>query len=428
MKEEIQEEMDEAMGKEIDDQGQAQGAKKGGWNVGPNYKKGRRLKLFRLLMYAGILPTHALALINDSELYLKRKAYFMTNEGTLVKERVAGEFVYRIRRMPKDADLVELMDACPKTYDFYDKTSEWMIKRIKGRTWEGDEKRMYRNAETILFCDRLPVRYLLEEKSTLREMFSGNEYYTSQELLADSSGEFDRNNYEVDLNKEFVFPIGGSRNSGALFTNGGVYAIYNFSKWNMEFRGKTETSLLDYLRNIANARGMDKPKMAALFLYRTDKVLRELANPTVKYAKSVKRITEVYDDVYALPLTTEGQMLASYMCNPSWRESMNRIFRIENARDGDDVNTDYLYRVDGISRDGDGTIRYVILFAVPDIKKLTRLIDTIENATDRSKFIVRCFDFQEGFIKSFMPEGVLIQTAAFDKFLEYVNHLQEKGE
>lgn len=413
--------------REIAAQGENKSTDRRVGNNSPNYKKGKRLKLMSLLMYAGLLPSHSLALINDKEMYLKRKAYFMEKEGTLIKDRIAGETAYRIKKMPQDADLVELSDACPKTYEFYEKNADTMLARMKGRTWKGDEKRMYRNAEVIMFCDRLPVAYALEEKGTLREKFKGNEYYTPQELLADSGGDFDEEKYEIELNKEFTFPIGGSRNNGVLFTRGGVYAIYNFSKWNMEFKGTAETYLLDYVNNIAIARDMSVDT-SVIFLYHSDKILRELANPSVKHVKSVRKVTEVYGSAYALPLTKEGQALASFMCTPGWRDFMKSSFRVEQPSKTDDVDTDYLYRTDGIVRDADGTIRYVILFAVPDIKKLSRLMDTIENATDRSRFVIRCFDFQEEFIKSFMPEGVIIQTASFESFMEYANHLQKKGE
>ena len=422
--------MEENRLKEIVVQGEvnSDGDERNAPNGGPNYKKGKRLKLMSMAMYAGLLPTSSLALINDKEMYLKRKAYFMEKEGTLIKERIAGELAYRIKKMPQDVALIELSDACPKTYDFYLRNSETMLARMKGRTWKGDEKRMYRNAETILFCDRLPVAYSRDGKGSLREKFKGAEYYTPQELLADSGGNFDDGKYEVELNREFTFPIGGSRNNGVLFTKGGIYVIYNFSKWYMEFKGTSETYLLDYVSNIAAARDVSAD-VSVLFLYHSNKILSELANPSVKNMKSVRKVTEVYGSVYALPLTEEGQMLASCMCVPGWRDFMGSLFRVEKPKAGDEVNTDYLYRTDGITRDADGTIRYVILFAVPDVKKLSRLMDTIDNATDRSRFVVRCFDFQESFIKEFMPEGVTIQTASFEKFMEKAReHLRIEGE
>lgn len=393
------------------------------YNDGPNYKKGKRLKLFRLLMYAGIVPSSSLALVNDKETYIKRKAYLMAKEGTLIKEQGAGEYVYRIKRMPKDVDLEELKSACPDTYDFYKNNAKLMMQRIKGITWSGDVKTMFRRAETIIFCDRLPVAYMLEEKTSFREKFIKNDYFTSTELRSSNKGNFEKEDDEEDLNKD-KFPAGGTRNNGVIFSEGGVYTIYNYSKWSMEFKGMTETYMLDYVKNVSYARDLYSD-VAAMFLYRTERVLREMIKPVAKYAKSISKITDIYDFVYALPLTVEGQQLAAFMCRKGWREKLMKMFRIQTPASEDGLNTDYLYRADGISVDANGSVQYVILFAIPNIRKITKVLEEIGKAKDRSCFVVRCFDFQEEFVKSLMPEGVTIQTASFSQFMK---HLQREGE
>lgn len=133
-------------------------------NDHPNYKKGARKAIMGMLLYAGVLPTKVLPLIDWNESTLAEKARFMRREGILVKEKIGREMAYRIARLPQDdKELHELSSMFPKRYLDYINNKTELLQRIKGQTWKGDPMRMIRNAGAIAFMDRLPVEVPPEE-------------------------------------------------------------------------------------------------------------------------------------------------------------------------------------------------------------------------------------------------------------------------
>lgn len=379
-----------------------------------NYRKGARRSIMGLLLYVGIIPAKMLGLINWNERTLKEKAYFMNKEGVLAKENIDNEWVYRMAKMPKkQKEIFDLQTEFPKRWQNYKVEGAAMLRRARGLTWQGDSLRMIRNAEAVMFMDRLPVKYAPEDKGTIADKFEGNLFFTAMEMRDDGDRESSLDQYS--------YKAGYTRSNGVMFTEGGTFVVYNFSKNLLEFHVTREGIIFELAKKTAlnHKQGI---RVSAIALYRDAKLFKKLITRSKYYANTLDVLDTLYHDVYALPLTREGQELAAYMCVDGWEEAIrdvcggSKFLEVMDYR----INSDGKIEMD---ENGEKVKKYAFVFCIPNITRFKRFIDYI-NAHDHPKeFVIVCFDFQVEEVMAVAPRGVDIRIG---RFIDFKERMKEK--
>lgn len=368
-----------------------------------NYKKGIRKKVTAIMMYAGGIPAGAIELLQDNPVNVKKKLYEMRMDDDEVVEKikVEGHQVYIIKHLPEGKELNGFVSVCPKLYKQCEPRMSENRKQIKSKT-EQKHRRIFRNAETVMFMDGLPLAYLPDEKVEIHEKYIENAYYNSLEIVTTEDGEITK-------------IISGSRNNGVIFSDGGIYLIYNYSSWGLAI-SSNERRVQSHIKKISFAKKMGRMEISPLVLYKDDSVYRKLLEPTVRiHQETVDNLFEEYRNGYILPLSPEGQQAAEYMCLPDWKEKMIKLFQITphkpNAMTG---NIGHGTVKSKNSRTGEITERTVFLFAIPDIVQFGIFLDYIREVNDKNRFAIACYDFQEAVVRQLAGDYAQIKVCKID--------------
>lgn len=362
----------------------------------------RVFTLLTLLSYVGEFPVSSIHLLGSKEAWRKlihqltlQQTYRFPDESDRINCRlllVTGKGKSKSIRLSKAA--VQILERInPEAARYY--TQSYLR-----HNHSGDEKRVerfHRVAESVAFLRQAGYEscpYQLPDLQLCaiqRVVPSEPSFYISNEL---------KHIGDDDVNK-----ISFSRITGAIFSPGGCYAVYNSRDYLMKWNGRGESKTRLMLTEIARMNAKTEEVTSAILLGKD----YDIAVMTLRSLNSIKRaemrFDSNYDHLHFIPMDSFGMRLVNILTLPDWRENLlSLLFDEDDCANGNSI-FDYDALEKGI---------YVLSFLDSDIIRLNRFREAIGN---RNAEII-CFPEQVTFLRSFLGNHVRLRTVTLDSVEE----------
>lgn len=347
----------------------------------------------------------------------------------------------------------DIIDCFPKEYVELYHTSE--VKSLRNRaTQRSCCERVMSIADAAVFSHCAGERAYPPERGSLSE----NKEKGTLRGCYFSSAEFKRftNTYSDDV---FVDDAGnrkiqGSRMAGIYIApSGAYYMMYSIGTTHITWNFNEEKMFREIKNSFYDDDNGALYFDGMVFLYERDRVAKNVADITTNRRmirkEGVKLLTKIlkytprnrnlnqnlsmdnwlYGSAYFLPQSRDGVEMMQIMSMPNWKKSMREYFltpELLKHKDG---------MCDGKIENDDGTYTFVDIFCIPDLAQFYRFYIRYlseknekgreKNTNKKDQFVIRCFDFQENFVKGVMEdENVVIISTPFKEFFE--KYMKEK--
>lgn len=362
----------------------------------------RVFTLLILLSYVGEFPLSSIHLLGSKEAWRKlihqltlQQIYRFPDESERISCKlllVTGKGRSKSIRLSKSA--VQLLERInPEAAHYY--TQSYLR-----HNHSGDEKRaerFHRVAETVAFMRQVgyescPYSLPALQLCAIRKVVPAEpSFYISNELKHIGND---------DVNK-----ISFSRITGALFSHGGCYAVYNSRDYLMKWNGKGESKTRLTLTEIARMNAQVEEVTSAILLGKD----YAIADMTLRALNGIKRaemrFDANYDRLHFITMDQFGMRLVKILTLPDWHDRLSALLFDEDDRADGQNSFDY----DALE---DGT--YVLSFLDSDIIRLNRF----REAVGERKAEIVCFPEQVSFLRSFLGSRTRLRTVEMDSVEE----------
>lgn len=375
-------------------------------NIKKRYDKGVRRQIAEIICLCGVVPDKSLR-------YLHEWNYRWAREK--INEMIKEEYLLYLHRAPKPRVI---------TFDANDDITNKIInvlpeqlcllwqsytKEDRHKYISADDKikvsRIYLNADANLFVYGIGINVIPDSKYAITDKRLGDAcYYTSREIKQGLR-------YTADVIKVGDdVKIANSKLRGLLMSDGGDYGVYrldsrsDFSK-NGEYKMKVTLE-----RAVKRKRNGNAEYERSIIIADENKkeILPSIMDPDIDDGRyTYTNMENVYQYIYGLPASVEGQMVLKLMTKKNWQMEMLANFGMPVTPPSINVICDD-YR-DGI---------FYLLFCIPDVKRLRKFITRAELQEERDKFVVVCFDFQVDMLRKATKNRVKIKSIPLLQYLE----------
>lgn len=403
-------------------------------NNAPNYKKGNRLEIIKILYTNVALPYRSLRMYKGQTRLTHRLAKKMEKEGLL--EIVSGEggVKYIVVKGVKENYLdtyARYMDksylsACLKQMEEYTK-----CKAGNGEDRAYSEKkrlrleRLLNMSETILMMHLGNVNVYPDETISLESAMRSGElpgdkaiFYTSTEIKRAGYIE------DVEKAKDGSKKVQTSRIYGMLVSDGGIYAVYNISNRLIEWKQYGEIKMQHHIKRIT--RGMNRASgedIGCVLLANEMKMFaRVITNEYDRNRKGYQILLNIdyaYENMYGLPTTKEGIEMLMLMQEKDWKEQLER-----NLLAGCTRNIKSYSVVCDAQNEEDG---YILLFCNGNIARLKLFLQRAVNAREDEKFCVYCFDFQLPLLAALEIGDTAVKSMSIYEYKRMIGEREENA-
>lgn len=304
---------------------------------------------------------------------------------------VSGKGDRRTLRLHKNG-LPLLSQLHPAALDHYLKTTD-------GHRFSGSDAHVLRNhrvAESLAMCLAAGVEirpYVLppiQKREILHTVPASPSFYIARDLK--------RLDEARELGKTIF-----TRLTGALFSPGLCYAVYNtraaVMKWNGMGEFKTAHHLLELARMNAGLERIDR----ALLLGETMEVALQTLQESDKSRRMELRFDRIYPHIHFIPMDDQGIRLLKLLTLPDWNEQMLAALFPPELRLGGPGVMEYDARRDGTC---------IFSHLDGDIARLVRLRQALEHT--EATFEVLCFPWQTAFLRGYLGDRVALKEIAMD--------------
>jgi len=385
----------------------------------PDYKTGKRRKIIELLLTV-VVPQKGLFLLGDPYIYAKalRK---IADEGIVKEVVIQKKHMFVLNDFENNGNkyLKDFRIGCYGYYNLYGKNNAYRIAQGE-KKWGQEVQRAYRQGLTLVMLYSVGVKSTSDIRPSLNQidvLDSPPYYFTALEVKGKKGRkkvsesvyrEIDLNNDKVDAGSRYM----STRAMGVLFSNGGIYSIYNIEQKNTNWVDRSEINFSAYAYSVGMRKEMKQEdnKSRALIFYRNEKRIRDvLIGDKNKNYLSLGQCG--FDRLYMIPYSLEGQLLLKDMTEAGWeKKRIKEICRMENLSPDFEVNR--------LSVDCDGTLNdtYYFFFTNCELCRLNRFIKGARwNLGGEDEFIVYCFDWQKPGIEEFVGNAATIRVIPFDR-------------
>lgn len=214
--------------------------------------------------------------------------------------------------------------------------------------------------------------------------------------------------------------IRGSRATGILLTDGGIFVVYNTAAAEMKWEYKAEMRLKALLQIELCQTRLSKQYQGSAqdaIVFGADmKQMERLMGIGSKATRSFFVLDGNFEHFYFLTSDRHGEVLLQMLCTPMLCETLNKIL-MENLSAS---RPDWTIVNDGFDENG-APVLFGYTCDMPRIKRF----DTALALHDRTGTLV-CFDFQEGALRRICGERVSIQCIDFNAFEGSVLYLTQE--
>ncbi len=362
-------------------------------------------RLLQLLSAAGEFPTRSLHLLGNERSYEALVRRLMTVQqfrsedgGDLGRHKlltVSGKGDKRTIRLHKSG-LPLLSQLHPNALEHY-------LVATNGHRFSGSDAhvlRSHRVAETLAMCQAAGVEFRpyvlppLQKRDILRTIPTSPCFYIARDLK--------RLDEAAELGKTIF-----TRLTGALFSPGRCYAVYNtraaVMKWNGMGEFKTAYHLLELCRMNAGLTQVDH----ALLLGESMSTALQTLQESDKSRRMELRFDRIYPHVHFIPMNQQGIRLLKLLTLPDWEgQVLSALFPSELRLSGPGI-------MEYDAKRG-GTFLYSHLDG--DIARLVRLRQALEHT--ETSFEVMCFPWQTSFLHEYLGRRVELREVTLDALEE----------
>jgi len=363
--------------------------------------------LIMLLSTVGEFPTRSLHLLGNERVY-KALVHRLTSPETFRNSMTSEEMTVRLLTVTGKASgkTVRLYKAALPILEWIG-GKEYYLSSFWNHKFPGDaahKERNHRVAEAVAMCMRAGVAYRPYLLPTLQnwEIRSVIPKYPAFYLAKDI-----KRVGEEEINKTMF-----TRLTGALYTDGSCYAVYNTRNAVMKWHGKGEFKAMQNLVDISRLNaGISRVDSAVLF-----GESEKIALDTLLLSDKMDfRFDSVYRHVHFIPLNEFGIRLLSLMLIPDWNAQLLDLLFDPEARSYNKGVFEYDAFVDGV---------YVLSHLDGDIARLIRFRDSVYNRAGR--FEVLCYPDQVLFLREYLGPNVSIKTIGIDSVEAELGRKQEE--
>lgn len=346
-------------------------------------------RLLQLLSAAGEFPTRSLHMLGSERSYealvrrLTTVQQFRAEDGSDLGSykllTVSGRGDRRTIRLHKNG-LPLLSQLHPAALEHY-------LTATNGHRFSGSDAHVLRNhrvAESLAMCMAAGVEirpYVLphlQKRDILHTVPASPSFYGGRDLK--------RLDEAAELGKTIF-----TRLTGALFSPGQCYAVYNtraaVMKWNGMGEFKTAHHLLELCRMNA---GLDRVDRALLLGESMDVALQTLQESD-RSRRMELRFDRIYPHIHFIPMNGEGIRLLKLLTLPDWNETLLSTLFPPELRPGGPGVMEYDAQREGV---------YILSHLDGDIARLVRLRQALEHT--EASFEVLCFSWQTAFLSAFL--------------------------
>lgn len=363
--------------------------------------------LIMLLSTVGEFPTRSLHLLGNERVY-KALVHRLTSPETFRNSMTGEEMTVRLLTVTGKASgkTVRLYKAALPILEWIG-GKDYYLSSFWNHKFPGDaahKERNHRVAEAVAMCMRAGVAYRPYLLPTLQnwEIRSVIPKYPAFYLAKDI-----KRVGEEEINKTMF-----TRLTGALYTDGSCYAVYNTRNAVMKWHGKGEFKAMQNLVDISRLNaGISRVDSAVLF-----GESEKIALDTLLLSDKMDfRFDSVYRHVHFIPLNEFGIRLLSLMLIPDWNAQLLDLLFDPEARSYNKGVFEYDAFVDGV---------YVLSHLDGDIARLIRFRDSVYNRAGR--FEVLCYPDQVPFLREYLGPNVSIKTIGIDSVEAELGRKQEE--
>lgn len=357
-------------------------------------------RLMLVLSAVGEFPTRSLRLLGNERSYealvhrLETVQQFRSADGADLGSykllTVSGKGERRTIHFSKSAlPLLSLLH--PSALDCY-------MAATNGHRFSGSRAHIQRNhrvAESLAMClnagaEVRPWILLPLQKQQIESRVPGMPSYYLAKALKRLDG--------AELNKTIF-----TRLTGALFSPGCCYAVYNTRGSVMKWSGMGEFKTACHLTELARMNaGLERVDRALLLGERMDVALQTLLESD-KSPRMELRFDRIYPHIHFIPANRQGARLVHLLTLPDWNERMlSAVFPAE-------------WRITGpgsFECDAQHEGRFILSHLDGDIARLVRFRQALENGA--GPFEVLCFPWQSAFLRDYLGGAVQLRALSMD--------------
>lgn len=363
-------------------------------------------KIIMLLLITGEFPFRSLGILGN-ERWFKATAVRMTQYQD-VRMRESGK-CYRCKLITiSGKSNLRTIRLCRSSFELISEEmaellSNYMIDTY-GHRFHGQERiteRNHRIAEVSLVCMRSGIecrthlipRLQKQEKKYLN--FTDPAFYSSKTIKRLDVDEMNKSKY--------------IRMVGAIFSQAGLYEIYNSRSDAMEWYGQGEDKSILIMEDVCRYNFPISDCHRAIIFGNEYDVALETLHRFESGDKYVQLDLLGYQSMHFLPMDESGIKLLQIMMIKNWDQMLLRlIFEIKYIPDVKEFNYDA--RIDDV---------YVLSFLDSDIIKLASFYKTVTQ--EKFKWEVACFDTQLPFLRKYLGEEAVIRSFPLDLIHEKLN-------
>lgn len=252
----------------------------------------------------------------------------------------------------------------------------------------GHVERNHRVAETLAMCQGIGIEFgpyalpVLQKKRIAQIVPTTPSFYIARSLKRLDS---------TEMNKTIF-----TRLTGALFSQGTCFAVYNTRSAVMKWSGMGEFKTTQHLTELARMNaGIPRVDRALLLGESMDVALQTLLESD-RSLRMEMRFDRIYPHIHFVPLNDQGKRLLRLLLRPNWDE------QILSALFPDQWRSRTPGVVEHDARKGD---MYILSHLDGDIARIIRLKQALE--LNRLPAEVVCFPWQTPFLRSYL--GALAQ-------------------
>ena len=351
-------------------------------------------RLVTLLSYTGEFPAGSLYMLGNERVFkalvikliLPQTICVGSEQITCRLLNLTGKGRGKTIRLNKGAlGLLDFID--PKARNYY-MNSFW------NHRFPGDAAHIERNhrvAETAALCMRSGINTIpyrlpkLQNQQLLKLIPERPVFYLAKDI---------KKTGENEMNKTMF-----TRMTGAVFSSGSCFAVYNTRSCGMKWRGMGEYKALNSLTEIARMNSEVKSIDSAILIGRSADIAFRTLDNTENTQKQEFRFDSIYRHIHFIPSDEFGIRLLRLLTLPNLKENILSLLFDHKDRTDETGAFEYDAHIYGT---------YILSHLDGDIARLIRFRDALEVYPQKSEII--CFPEQAKFISELMSDKAEVRT------------------
>lgn len=358
-----------------------------------------------LLLITGEFPFRSLGLLGNERM-LKATAVRMTQVHDIrVWDR---EKTYRCKLITisgkSTLKTIRLCRSCFELLsDVFPELLESYLTDTYGHRFHGEKRvieRTHRVAEVQLMCMRAGIECrspnlpVLQKRVRRLLRFDTPAFYSSRTIKRLGVDEMNKSKY--------------IRMVGAVFSNAGLYEVYNSRSEVLKWYGQGEDKIIQTMADLCRYNFETSDRHRAIIFGHSYDVALQMLRSFESGDKYVQLDYLSYEAMYFLPMDESGVRILQFMMLQDWQRRLLRlVFEEENFPDVKQFDFDVL--VDGA---------YVLSFMDGDLLKLASFHKTVTQ--QQMNWEVACFDTQAAFLRQYLGEDARIYPLPLDEICDHM--------